>query len=63
VTAADLPGPGEKVRHPKWGEGVVVAVGVRPDPADSEITVAFPDLGIKRLVAGYARLDRLGTKS
>jgi len=59
MTEQDLPGPGEKVRHSKWGEGTVVSVAKRPDPADSEITVAFPGLGIKRLVAGFARLEKL----
>lgn len=49
--------PGERVRHPKWGEGTVVAVQGQGEGA--EITVAFPELGIKRLMAAYARLERL----
>ena len=59
VDAADLPRPADRVRHPRWGEGVVIAVKGDGEPAEAEITVAFPDLGIKRLIAGYARLEKL----
>jgi len=59
VDAADLPRPADRVRHPRWGEGVVVAVKGDGEPAEAEITVAFPDMGIKRLIAGYARLEKL----
>ncbi len=57
LSTADLPQPGERVKHPKWGEGTVVSV--KGQGGDAEITVAFPELGIKRLLAGYARLKRL----
>jgi DNA helicase-2/ATP-dependent DNA helicase PcrA len=59
IAEGDLPRAGERVRHAKWGEGTVIAV--KGSGADAEITVAFPDLGIKRLMAGYARLERLGS--
>jgi len=58
IAEGDLPRAGERVRHAKWGEGTVITV--KGAGADAEITVAFPDLGIKRLMAGYARLERLG---
>ena len=47
---------GEKVYHAKFGEGTVIEskwVG-----NDEEVTVAFPGVGIKRLVASFARLEK-----
>src|SRR6185437_1124827 len=41
--------PGDRVVHPRFGEGVVVSAERRGD--DQELTVAFPDLPIKRLLA------------
>ncbi|HOV78991.1 MAG TPA: DNA helicase PcrA [Bacillota bacterium] len=56
-----LPQPGEfvlgdKVRHGKWGVGVVV--GLRGADEDLEYKVAFPEQGIKVLLARYAPLER-----
>jgi DNA helicase-2/ATP-dependent DNA helicase PcrA len=48
---------GDRVRHPTFGEGVVVAV--KPSGEDQELTVAFEEKGLKRLLAGYARLERI----
>jgi DNA helicase-2/ATP-dependent DNA helicase PcrA len=48
---------GDKVEHGKWGQGVVVSV--RGDGGDAEISVAFPNNGIKTLVAKYAPLKKL----
>ncbi|MGC8875058.1 MAG: 3'-5' exonuclease, partial [Chloroflexia bacterium] len=48
---------GDRVRHPTFGEGIVVAV--RPSGEDQELTVAFDKKGLRRLLAGYARLERL----
>ena len=59
VRTEDIPAPAEKVMHPKWGEGTVINVVANDDPANTEITVAFPELGIKRLLAGFARLEKL----
>jgi len=56
LKADEVPAAGEKVRHPKFGRGTVVAV--KGAGGDAEITVWFPDLGMKRLLAGYARLER-----
>ncbi len=47
---------GDKVRHVKWGTGVVV--GVQGEGEDTELKVAFPDQGIKVLLAKYAPLER-----
>ncbi|MBB6051057.1 DNA helicase PcrA [Armatimonas rosea] len=49
--------PGEKVRHAVFGQGVVVACTGSGDEA--QVSVAFPNVGIKKLVAGYARLEKV----
>ncbi len=46
---------GQKVRHAQFGEGIVVSSKVQGD--DEEVTVAFVGQGIKRLLAGFARLE------
>ncbi len=49
---------GERVRHPRFGEGVVVGCIVKGD--DQEITVAFKgETGIKKLMLSFAPLERL----
>ncbi len=49
---------GQRVRHPKFGIGVVVACNPLKD--DAEVTVAFPGVtGIKKLVQGLAKLEAL----
>ncbi len=49
---------GEKVRHPRFGEGIVVSCQIVPD--DQEITVAFKGgVGIKKLMLSFAPLERL----
>jgi len=48
---------GQRVRHPTLGAGVVIAV--KAVGADQEVTVVFESAGIKRLLAGYARLELL----
>jgi len=49
--------PGQRVRHSKFGEGVVIES--RPDGSDEEVTVAFKKSGIKRVLASFANLERL----
>ncbi|MFN3391397.1 MAG: ATP-dependent helicase [Meiothermus ruber] len=44
---------GEKVRHPKFGSGTVVAA------MGGEVTVMFPGLGLKKLAVKFAGLERL----
>lgn len=48
---------GDKVAHGKWGEGVIVSV--KGEGPDAEISVAFPGIGIKSLVAKYAPLKKV----
>lgn len=45
---------GDKVHHPKWGVGVVVKIEGQGE--DQQLTVAFPDQGLKILLAKYAPL-------
>jgi len=48
---------GDKVRHSKWGVGVIV--GIQGQGLDAEFKVAFPEQGIKLLLAKYAPLERV----
>jgi len=48
--------PGQKVRHPTFGNGVVVSV--RPSGDDHEVAVAFPARGVKRLLLSLAKLEK-----
>jgi DNA helicase-2/ATP-dependent DNA helicase PcrA len=45
---------GQKVKHPAFGEGIVVSSAARAD--DEEVTVAFPQKGVKKLMAAFADL-------
>jgi DNA helicase-2/ATP-dependent DNA helicase PcrA len=47
---------GDRVMHPSLGEGMVVSSVARDD--DEEVTVAFPDKGVKKLMASFAKLAR-----
>ncbi|HYJ13782.1 MAG TPA: hypothetical protein VEW66_09335, partial [Thermomicrobiales bacterium] len=47
--------PGQKVFHPKFGEGQILEVLERRD--DKEVVVAFVRVGTKRLMASLARMD------
>ncbi len=49
--------PGQKVRHPKYGEGVVFER--EGEGEDARITVQFPGFGRKKLVEKYANLERV----
>jgi DNA helicase-2/ATP-dependent DNA helicase PcrA len=48
--------PGQKVKHPKYGEGTVYQREGEGD--DAKITVQFPRFGLKKLVEKYAQLER-----
>ena len=48
--------PGDHVRHPSHCSGVVVSSALRSD--DEEVTVAFPDKGVKKLMASFAKLAK-----
>jgi DNA helicase-2/ATP-dependent DNA helicase PcrA len=49
--------PGQKVRHPKYGEGTVYQR--EGDGEDAKITVQFPRFGLKKLVEKYAQLEKV----
>ncbi|MGB8582182.1 MAG: UvrD-helicase domain-containing protein [Candidatus Sulfotelmatobacter sp.] len=61
-TAAEEPSgkrgfrPGQKVRHPKYGEGTVYQR--EGEGEEAKITVQFPRFGLKKLVEKYAQLER-----
>jgi DNA helicase II / ATP-dependent DNA helicase PcrA len=48
--------PGQKVKHPKYGEGTVFRR--EGDGEDAKITVQFPRFGLKKLVEKYAQLEK-----
>jgi DNA helicase-2/ATP-dependent DNA helicase PcrA len=48
---------GQRVRHPKYGEGVVFRR--EGDGEDAKITVQFSKFGVKKLVEKFAQLERL----
>ncbi|HEY8488865.1 MAG TPA: UvrD-helicase domain-containing protein, partial [Thermaerobacter sp.] len=46
--------PGERVVHPRFGEGTIVMR--RGEGDDAEVTIAFPDAGLKTFIVRYANL-------
>jgi DNA helicase-2/ATP-dependent DNA helicase PcrA len=49
---------GDRVRHRAFGDGTVVTSKLTRD--DEEVTVAFPDRGVKKLLASLANLELVG---
>ena len=49
--------PGQRVRHPKYGEGTVYQR--EGEGEEAKITVQFPRFGLKKLVEKYAQLERV----
>jgi len=49
---------GDRVRHSKFGRGMVIESVIVGD--EEEVTVAFEDQGLKRLLASFARLEKIG---
>ncbi|MBS4006805.1 MAG: DNA helicase PcrA [Clostridium sp.] len=49
---------GDRVEHGKWGVGVVQAVDCLSD-GDTALTIHFPALGLKKLIARYAPLRKV----
>lgn len=47
--------PGDRVRHPSWGVGTVVKT--EGEGENAILSIAFPDQGIKRLLAGLAPIE------
>lgn len=48
---------GDKASHKKWGVGTVVKVNGTGE--DAELDIAFPEQGIKRLLAAFAPIKRV----
>lgn len=48
---------GDQIEHKKWGVGCIVAI--HGDGEDSEISIAFPNLGIKKLIGKYAPIVKI----
>jgi len=48
--------PGQRVKHPKYGEGIVYKREGEGESA--KITVQFPRFGLKKLVEKYAQLEK-----
>ncbi len=46
---------GQKVRHAKFGDGIVIES--KPTGNDEEVTIAFSEVGMKRLAASFAKLE------
>src|SRR5262249_62022230 len=49
--------PGDRVRHPTFGDGIVTRSNGTGD--DEQVTVIFAGQGEKKLIAGYARLEKV----
>jgi DNA helicase-2/ATP-dependent DNA helicase PcrA len=49
---------GDVVEHTRWGRGIVVQL--RGEGSQAQVSVAFPDTGIKHLILEYAKLRRVG---
>ncbi len=47
---------GDKIRHPKWGDGMIVSM--REEKGDIKLNLSFPDQGIKTVLAHYAPIER-----
>src|SRR5205085_2363541 len=48
---------GQRVRHPKYGEGVVYRR--EGEGEEAKLTVQFPKFGMKKLVEKFAQLERV----
>jgi DNA helicase-2/ATP-dependent DNA helicase PcrA len=48
---------GQKVKHAVFGTGTVL--GSVGEGDEAQVTVAFPNVGVKKLVAGFARLEKV----
>jgi DNA helicase-2/ATP-dependent DNA helicase PcrA len=49
--------PGQRVRHPKYGEGTVYQR--EGDGENAKLTVSFPRFGLKKLVEKFAQLEKV----
>jgi DNA helicase-2/ATP-dependent DNA helicase PcrA len=49
--------PGSRIQHRIWGMGTVIKAETRGD--DTEVTIAFPGLGVKKVLASIAPIRAL----
>ena len=56
-SAAPAFSTGDKVRHPTFGDGIVVSC--EASGGDFQVTVAFDGQGVKRLLLSFAQLDKV----
>jgi DNA helicase-2/ATP-dependent DNA helicase PcrA len=49
--------PGDRVRHPAFGTGIVTKSSGTGD--DEQISAVFPGQGEKKLIVGYVQLEKL----
>jgi DNA helicase-2/ATP-dependent DNA helicase PcrA len=47
--------PGMSVRHPTWGEGMILSSRIQDD--DEVVDIFFEDVGLKKVVAAFAKLE------
>jgi len=50
---------GDRVRHGKFGEGVVISADLDGDGQQIRVTVAFPRAGVKKLSLEHAVLEKV----
>ena len=48
---------GDRVSHSQFGKGMVISC--HPLDGDSEVVVAFPGMGVKKLLLSFARLEKV----
>ena len=48
---------GDRVMHAKFGQGIVMSSKLTG--SDEEVTIAFTQEGVKRLVASFAKLEKI----
>ena len=49
--------PGDRVRHVKFGDGTVQEI--QDGPTDYMVTVLFDEAGVKKMYAGFAKLEKI----
>jgi DNA helicase-2/ATP-dependent DNA helicase PcrA len=49
--------PGMAVRHPSWGDGMVLNSRIQDD--DEVVDIFFQDVGLKKVVAAFAKLETI----
>lgn len=54
---SDFLNVGDQIEHKKWGVGCIVSLIGEGD--DAEISVAFPNMGIKKLIGKYAPIVKI----